>query len=218
MQDRKIQNFLRTYPRVFVEGLFNWLLESTSKKSERYNPAWAEVSDFLVPTLHKSLGDGMMLIWEVPNRLCLEQQREISDGIFAIIGRFRDRFHYHFRDLTPVELDAFSEAVLELDLGFGVAKGHAWKLIGMHGEADYAGSVINLAARLQVHARPGGRVVQCDVAPDLLYKLAAAGHGNIVKINGIRGLIGSVKAWVGGDIDLSQEGFFVCKEPTHECC
>jgi class 3 adenylate cyclase len=152
------------------------------------------------------LGDGMMLVWEVPSSLNLSQQSDLSDTIINIVDRFRGRFLFHFRNLDPVERDSFSEEVLKIDLGFGIAKGHAWKL-DYGASIDYAGSVINLAARLQTHARPGGRVVQLEVAPWYLTRNASHGDGRLVEIRELRGLTGKTMAWIDDTVAINQPEF-----------
>jgi class 3 adenylate cyclase len=92
-------------------------------------------------TFVKNLGDGNLLIWELPQpptadwleelvRACLSAQREY--GALVVRQNFEGVEH------------------LPHDLGFGIALGPV-----LHGD-DYYGNAVNLAARLQDQARPRG--------------------------------------------------------------
>jgi class 3 adenylate cyclase len=92
-------------------------------------------------TFVKNLGDGNLLIWELPQpptadwleqlvRACLSAQREY--GALVVRQTFEGVEH------------------LPHDLGFGIALGPV-----LHGD-DYYGNAVNLAARLQDQARPRG--------------------------------------------------------------
>ena len=58
MQDRKIQNFLRDYFKIFNEGLLGVL------GNDNYDVE-TEIGSQLVPTMYKNLGDGLMIVWEI---------------------------------------------------------------------------------------------------------------------------------------------------------
>src|SRR5262245_10225142 len=66
LQDRKIQNFLRDYLQIFNEGLMVWTTTWTDPDSPHYDPKMIRVAEYLVPTTYKHLGDGMLLVWEIP--------------------------------------------------------------------------------------------------------------------------------------------------------
>jgi class 3 adenylate cyclase len=53
---------------------------------------------------------------------------------------------------------------------------------------DYAGSIVNLAARLQGLARPEGFVAQLGFSESLFRKLATEGEGRIESIPSPKGL------------------------------
>lgn len=201
MQDRKIQHFLKRYPRTFAEGLLQHIVGLTDIRSEFVDPDIDQIADYLTPTLYKNLGDGMMMVWEVPASLKMEQQGLLANNIVSAIEMMHRRFLYHFRNLTPVEQDSYSDAVLGLDLGFGIAKGHAWRL-DYGSQIDYAGSVINLAARLQDLARPAGLVCQVDVAAWLLEGRAHEGKGALLDSAVLRDYPGRVRIWCAPTVDV----------------
>jgi class 3 adenylate cyclase len=161
--------------------------------------------------MHKNLGDGMMMVWEIPAALDLSVQGRIAQQIVSIINNMALSFYHHFRNLTGVELDSYSEEVTTLNIGFGVTKGHAWRLDFGH-SVDYAGSIINLASRLESLARPGGIIALYDVSNWFFdANVETAGNGHIVKIKTIRGYGSDVTVWISPDVDPSQKGFSVIK-------
>jgi class 3 adenylate cyclase len=206
MQDRKIQNFLRDYVKVFNEGLVAWTTMWADPASKDYDESVAVVAKHLVPTTYKNLGDGMMLVWEIPPNLDIHSQGIIAMQTLFLLQDIQDRFLKRFRNLSPPERDAYSDDVLNLSMGFGVAKGHAWKLdFGNH--VDYAGSVLNLAARLQELARPSGLVVHTDVATWLLESYEKDGRGKSLLVKDLKGFKGEVPVWVDRDVDTTAEWF-----------
>lgn len=206
MQDRKIQNFLRVFCLIFNEGLMKWFVEHVDKKYGEVKEEMNVISDYVVPTTYKNLGDGLMIVWEFPQNLDIRHQGILSQNILYIIGNIGTMFDLHFNELSPSELDAYSEVVRELAIGFGVAKGHAWRLD--YGQTvDYAGSIINLARRLESKARPGGIVAQYDVSPWAFKNFVDREQGSLVHISGIQGHDSPVMAWCGPGVDATQDGF-----------
>lgn len=202
MQDRKIQNFLRSYVRIFNEGLMLWMTQFVDKESPDYDNDMDQIAQYMVPTMYKHLGDGLMIVWEIPSLLDLNAQGLIAMNTIFLVQRMQERFEHRFRNLNPSELDGFSDKVLSLHMGFGMAKGHAWKLdFGDH--VDYAGSVLNLAARLQDCARPSGIVAQADLAAWYFDESNENKDGVLVEITDIKGFQGKVRAWVDTSVDTS---------------
>ena len=120
MQDRKIQNFLRTYMTIFNEGLMEYFVHNTDPTYGKVDPAIEALSKYVVPTMYKNLGDGMMIVWEIPSALGLAEQGSLAQEIISVVLHTADRFYWHFRNLSPVELDSYSDQVEKLEIGFGV--------------------------------------------------------------------------------------------------
>ncbi|MCW7470990.1 hypothetical protein [Leptospira kanakyensis] len=191
-QDTKIHNFLKRFTRIYSEAFAIWYNDNSTNL---FNPS------MVAPTMYKNLGDGLMMVWEIPSELEIGEQSILTLEILGLIHYFQDRFYYHFRDLTPIERNAYSDDVTELEIGFGVAKGHAWKL-DYGNTKDYAGSVINLASRLQDLARPSGIVAHYDMAPDIFDNDPPfAGKCRILKsVSGFQ----NIKAWMSDSVIISK--------------
>jgi class 3 adenylate cyclase len=209
MQDRKIQNFLRTYIKIFNEGLMMWHTKHFDAAYSQINNDLIDIAAHVIPRMYKNLGDGLMIVWEIPSDLDLAAQGRLTQQIILVVDEIIKRFYHHFTNLLPVELDSYSKAVEKLDLGCGVAKGHAWRLDYGH-SVDYAGSVINLASRLEGRARPSGMVAHYDVSPWLFNQATAGNNGHIVEVVDLKGY-GNVRAWVDSNVDFKQKGFVVSK-------
>lgn len=206
MQDRKIQNFLRRYITIFNEGLTAWCVQHVDENYSKPEEHLLKIAEYMMPSMYKNLGDGLMMVWEIPAGLDISVQGNLSQNVVFAIDEMRKRFYYHFRELFPKELDAYSKRVLELELGVGIAKGHAWRLDYGHA-IDYAGSIINLASRLEGFARPSGMVAHYDVSSWLFNTLVSEGQaGQIIDIEDIKGY-GAVRAWISPDVDSKQKGF-----------
>lgn len=204
MQDRKIQNFLRCFFRIFVEGLMEQMDQIRNEDDPEYANVVATVQRHLVPTMYKGLGDGMMLVWELPPSLDASLQGTLTHQILLLIEKIGGRFYHYFRDLSPVEMDSFSKEVTKLDIGFGVAKGHAWRL-DFGSFVDYAGSIINLASRLEAESRPRGVTAQYDVSPWLFDMQVNEKNGRILDLKDIKGYDSVVKVWQNTSGGFDQE-------------
>ncbi len=122
MQDRKIQNFLRDYFKIFNEGLLGVL------GNDNYDVE-TEIGSQLVPTMYKNLGDGLMIVWEITPGLDNLLREYAATAVRCYITEaMEEAFYSRFKSLSPVEIDAYSREVTKLRIGFGVAKGHAWRL------------------------------------------------------------------------------------------
>ena len=207
MQDRKVQNFLKSFSKIFNQGLLDWFVEHTDEEFRPVQQRNLDIKELVIPTSYKNLGDGAMMVWEVPPSLSLIDQGNLAQQIMQVVENIEWRFNINFVDsLLPYEMDAYSQHVQELRIGFGVAKGHAWRL-DYGTNIDYAGSVLNLAARLESLARPAGAIYHFDMSPWLFEKLMDADTGNILKISGIKGYSGSLKVYADETIDFTQPGF-----------
>jgi len=205
MQDAKIQNFLRAYAKIFAEALMYWFQESF-ETSVKQDPAIQTIAQYVVPSTYKNLGDGMMLVWEIPSELLPPLQGQLTHQILDYIDTIRRRFNFRFKQLNPTELDAYSAEVEQLEMGFGVTRGHAWRLDYEH-SVDYAGSIINLASRLESHARPCGMISTYDVSPWVFTEMTKDRVGHIGTLEGLKGYT-PVHVFLSPEVDPSKvQGF-----------
>ncbi|MGA2179598.1 MAG: hypothetical protein ABSH15_08460 [Verrucomicrobiota bacterium] len=205
--DRKIQNFLQRYFEIFVEGMVGWRTQWDRQERDGTvkNPDLFVVKEHLCPTMFKNLGDGMMIVWEIPPGLPQLVDGQIAREVIDAVQWIRSRFYHCFRDLTDVETDSYSELVSRLDIGFAVARGHAWRLDFAHG-VDYAGSVVNLTSRLLDYARPEGIVIQYLMSQALCDSFIADGDGRLAKVTGLKGFPGGALVWLSPEINIKQKG------------
>jgi class 3 adenylate cyclase len=148
----------------------------------------------VVPTMYKNLGDGLMLVWEIPTDMEMSQERILTQSIIEIVESISERFYAKFRELTPADRQYFGAEAAQLHIGCGIAKGHSWRLDFRHA-IDYAGSVVNLASRLQSLAKPLGIVIQYDLAPALFDQWIESGVAEPRTVQSISGF-GNVKTIV----------------------
>ena len=194
-RDNCIQMFLKDYFRIYAHAVLLEIWESESDEWDQIedDPAScsqmeAEIIKILIPVTYKNLGDGVMLVWEIPKATNKAIQGMAMHAILRILFKIYQLFEDNFKQLTPAEIDAYSEHVKKLKIGFGIARGHAWKLnFGHHVKFDYAGSVVNLAARLQDLARPEGIVCQFECSQSVFQKMFNNGLGKIKEVKSMKG-------------------------------
>ena len=205
--DRKIQNFLQRYFSIFVEGMVAWRTEwdRSENGGKIKNSDLFAVKNYLCPTMFKNLGDGMMIVWEIPAGIPQHVEGVTAREVINAVVWIQSRFYHYFRNLTDVEKDSYSELVSKLDIGFAVARGHAWRLDFAHG-VDYAGSVVNLTSRLLDYARPCGIVIQYLMSQALCDEQIKDGNGRLAKITGLKGFPGGSQVWLHSKIDIKQKG------------
>jgi class 3 adenylate cyclase len=72
-----------------------------------------------------------------------------------------------------------------LQLGFGLARGRAWRFdFGARRPVDYAGNIVNLAARLQDRARPEGIVAEVGFCDPVFRSLKSDGQTTEIIVKG----------------------------------
>jgi class 3 adenylate cyclase len=187
-QDNRVQLFLKSYFRIYPQSVLNimWNLEPDGKEISAVDE---ELLRLIVPTSYKNLGDGMMLVWELQGASNERLMGLASRMIYSVIEEIKDQFEELSKVVGAVEIDSFSKHARELRIGFGLSRGHAWRLdFGHHLPVDYAGSIVNLAARLQGLARPSGIVAQLGFSESLFHDMQKASHGRITKIPAPKGL------------------------------
>ena len=109
--------------------------------------------DFFKPT-----GDGLLMVFRFDESSLAERSnRVIADGL-RLVKEFRGLF----RD------DPIINFPVPTDIGIGVARGAASRLVSGRKTLDYSGRVLNLASRLMDVARPAGIVVDETFRIELL--------------------------------------------------
>jgi class 3 adenylate cyclase len=187
--DNRIQNFLKEYLSIYSYAVLQelWLLEPDG--DEDLPETEARIRDLLIPTTYKNLGDGIMLVWELPSTASPKIQGRVTHHILSIIDTIYRNFTEEFTKPGKVGNDAYSKLARQLKIGFGLSRGHAWKLdFGHHLKPDYAGSVVNLAARLQDQARPEGVICEYEFSQSLLDAFVAKRGAKILSGKKIKGL------------------------------
>ena len=101
----------------------------------------------------KLTGDGLMLIYELPFDLTAADVARVSGAAIEGSLRLVERFG------TLVQGDPVVTFDVPQRVGVGIARGAACRLRAGDTTLDYAGRVLNLAARLMDIARPEGVVV-----------------------------------------------------------
>jgi class 3 adenylate cyclase len=206
-QDNKVQHFLKDYFQIYPRAVLRsiWSLEP-DKPDERIAEEEAEIKRLVVPTTYKNLGDGMMIVWELQNSSSMTIQGLATRFIFGVIKNIQEIFSNLTKGLTPVQVDSWSRHAADLKLGFGLSRGHAWRLdFGYHLPPDYAGSIVNMAARLQGLARPSGIVAQLGFSESLFNAYAKEKNGRIVTIPSPRGLGAEpIQVWISNDVQIDK--------------
>ena len=205
-QDNRVQHFLRDYFQIYPQEVLHELWHMEERDEDRDTSVDAELRRLLVPSAYKNLGDGMMLIWELQDASNMRIQGLATRAIFSIVEKFKERFHEMTHDLGPVEIDSYSRHAEALKLGIGLARGHAWRMdFGHSRPIDYAGSIVNLAARLQGYARPEGVVAQLGFSESWFRHLAKKGKGRIQNISSIKGMESNpIDIWTSNEVALSK--------------
>lgn len=126
------------YVGTFIDGLLELSLAHTS------------LPPLSRPTLVKFLGDGYLLIWEVPD------DSAITDRFNVVVGSacaLHQNYPAWVKDNPSIWLGA------PRAIGIGIDLGSALRLTFENGSVDYVGSPVNNADKMQDLARPDGGVV-----------------------------------------------------------
>jgi len=207
-QDYKVQHFLRDYLRIYPRAVLAeiWNLEP-DKLEEEMTAKNANLKKLVVPASYKNLGDGMMMVWELQSVQDMTIQGLATRHIFSIVEKIQKFLQELITKPGPVELDSYSQHSTQLKMGFGITRGHAWRL-GFWDltQPDYAGSVVNLAKRLQDIARPSGIVAQLSFSESKFRKLSNEGNGRITNLPPPKGLGPEpIEVWVSQTVILRKK-------------
>jgi class 3 adenylate cyclase len=205
--DNRIHNFLKQYLEIYGYAVLQEIWELEPIDADKISQQDSAIRDIIIPSTYKNLGDGMMLVWEIPPDCPILIQGLATHHILRIVRFIYNAFDELFHNPGPVETDAFSESVKDLKIGFGLARGHAWKMnFGQNIAPDYAGSVVNLAARLQDMARPEGIVCQYEYSQTLFDNFVSCEIAKEVSLKGLKGFEtkkavflakDTLNAWIG---------------------
>jgi class 3 adenylate cyclase/DNA-binding FadR family transcriptional regulator len=189
--------------RQFYEGL-NEAFFDTAKNLTQSGNFGERILQHATPKLKKSLGDGVMLVWESPH----PNEEELYLGFNIFVLDFIQAWQTSFYSKKTKFLDTFphrKHLILPLEIGFGLACGNACRLDGLiKGQIDYAGTPLNLAARLQNEARPCGVVAMFDLMPNLfLERISMTKEGTIDYVIP-KGIESGVPVWKALRADISR--------------
>ena len=111
--DNRIQNFLKDYFSIYSLSVLNeiWRLEPVDENQGEEHTS-AEIKDIIVPVTYKNLGDGVMIVWEIPPDASKSVQGMATHSILQIILNVYNQFKGRFQELTDIDVDAYSGAFL----------------------------------------------------------------------------------------------------------
>jgi class 3 adenylate cyclase len=195
-QDTRIQEFLGAYFQIFPKAVLEAVYALEPEKGNAISTQGEQVRNSIVPSMFKTLGDGMMLVWELHGEKTI--QDAVAARILQIVATIRKLFRrlveHHVRGSTG----PYSAAVGDLRMGFGLARGRAWRLdFGKQRPVDYAGTIVNIAARLQDIARPEGIVAELGFC-DPVFRRPAGQRDRVL----LKGIEHPVDIWASNDVRL----------------
>lgn len=198
LQDTRVHQFLGRYFQLYPKAVLETVYALEPESGIDITSQSEQVRNAIVPSMFKNLGDGMMLVWE------LRGERDVRDAVAARILQIVATIRRLFGRLVESEVKAatkpYSTVVGSLRMGFGLARGRAWRLdFGKQRAVDYAGTIVNIAARLQDLARPEGVVAEVGFCDPVLRR--SAGQKIQVSLKGIEGL---VDIWASGEVGLNR--------------
>lgn len=155
--------------------------------------------DLLRPSGWKTLGDGMMVVWELrPDKK--ETWPVAARTIFEAMISARSLFDSRL----AANKDKYGPEVAALHLGFGLSKGEVLRLDfpGLS-VPDYLGTVINIASRLVGEARPEGIIADVEVSRQFFRHLAEKGVGKLRNIS-LKGIEGKKQVWCSDEVVIEE--------------
>jgi len=165
----KLSDFLAKYHRMFLEAVLTMRSISEGIWRRRVPDLAETLLEASIPASFKRLGDGMLLVWEVPDQRGKAVLEALYCAILDTVTCVRGEFVRIIDDLC----DDVPTEIRSLRLGVGVASGDVLRLTFGNRDTEYVGSVLNLGARLQGVARPDGVRVQQGVGEALRAVLLA---------------------------------------------
>lgn len=156
---RVTEGFLRAYFAIYPPALRRAL--------DGVDP---QVRKLLDAPAFKRMGDGMMLVWEMPEGGSSASghliRTRVQRGVVQVALELKVGFERLVTHKNAQE--RYTPLVKDLRLGAGLACGAVWRLEFKNKTRDYAGAIVNLASRLMDEARPSGIVLERNGFPSKL--------------------------------------------------
>jgi class 3 adenylate cyclase len=196
-QDRRVQEFLGAYFQIYPKAVLENVYALEPGEGGEISRYAQHVRRMIVPSMFKTLGDGMMLVWELSGES--EAQDKVAASILQTVAAIQRFFRRLVAEQAGGATKPYATAVRTLRLGFGLARGHAWRLdFGPQRSVDYAGTIVNLAARLQDLARPEGVVAEVGFC-DPVFRRSA---GQRARVTSLKGIGQPVNLWASANVKL----------------
>jgi len=196
-QDRRVQEFLGAYFQIYPRAVLESVYALEPGEGGEISRHAQHVRRMIVPSMFKTLGDGMMLVWELRGES--EAQDKVAASILQTVAAIQRFFRRLVAEQAGGATKPYATAVRTLRLGFGLARGHAWRLdFGPQRSVDYAGTIVNLAARLQDLARPEGVVAEVGFC-DPVFRRSAGQRAHVTSLKGIEQ---PVDLWASASVKL----------------
>lgn len=194
LQDSRVHQLLGGYFQLYPKAILEAVYALEPEKGKKITAQSEHVRNLIVPKMFKNLGDGMMLVWELQGD---KQVRDaVSAQILSVVAKMQRLFKHLVESEAKGATKPYSTAVASLRLGFGLARGRAWRLdFGTQRMVDYAGTIVNIAARLQDLARPEGVVAEIGFCDPVLQKST----GQRLSVH-LRGIVNPVSVWASNEV------------------
>jgi class 3 adenylate cyclase len=197
--DARVHQFLGAYFQIYPKAILEMVYQLEPRGAAKNSVEDEEIRKAIVPSTYKTLGDGMMLVWEFPKNVSLHER--VSGRILQVVKIIQRLFQGVIAEFGDASRTHDSVAIKNLHLGFGLARGRAWRFdFGRRRPVDYAGNIVNLAARLQDRARPEGVVAEVNFCYSVFG--SAPLKGQIVEIT-VKGREEPISVWASHEVDLN---------------
>jgi class 3 adenylate cyclase len=197
-QDSRVHELLGSYLQIFPRAILETVYALEPRGDAQITAVDEQIRNAIVPSMFKTLGDGMLLVWEL--RGTREIQDEVSARILQVVATIRRLFRNLIKERARFGVIPYSSAVGKLELGFGLARGRALRLdFGRTRPFDYVGTIVNIAARLQDLARPEGIVAEVGFCDPVISSFGVDGKHTKVTLDGIAR---PVSVWASPEVSL----------------
>ncbi len=120
-QDSRVHEFLGSYFQVYPKAILETVYTLEPRGTAEISAVDEQIRNAIVPSMFKTLGDGMMLVWELSGTR--EIQDKVSGRILQVVATIRRLFKHLVDERVKTAMAPYSIAVGELRLGFGLARG-----------------------------------------------------------------------------------------------
>lgn len=160
-----------------IRGFSAWMTDS-SRSAIYLKRIYTKILDefFAEANFFKPTGDGLLVVLD-------HSEDDVAETIDAAVQRSMDLVEA-FPDITKGDL--MINFAVPQQLGVGIARGSATRLVSGEETLDYSGEPLNLAARLMDLARPSGVVLDGELGFEVLGpEVAARFQEEMVYVKGI---------------------------------